>query len=184
LRTEVLRIAMKVIHPDYGTGVVKAITERTVDVLFDEGLRTVSPEGSHLEPAEPMAILQNLELPLAQLLEEIAYATATKLEARASRTREESVVEELGNRWNNGRLVLHPADPSLQPKEVPLEAFFHKIVMMRNNLRVLEQKINGHEKLTDGEKIEMQQYISRCYGSMTTFNVLFARREDQFNSKG
>jgi len=100
--------------------------------------------------------------------------------ARLGLERPESVDAILGARWHNGKIVMHPSDPSLQTKEVPLETFFHKIVGMRNQLRVLEQKINAHEKLSDAEKIDMQQYITRCYGSMTTFNVLFREKEDQF----
>ena len=108
---------------------------------------------------------------------EVARATVEQLGVLAP----ESLVNELAVRWHKGRVVLHPADPTLQTKEVPIDVFFHKIVMMRNNLRVLEQKINAHEKFSEAEKIDMQQYITRCYGSMTTFNVLFKTKEGQFS---
>lgn len=87
---------------------------------------------------------------------------------------------ELGERWKGGKMILQPANPSLKSKEIPLETFFHKIVMVRDRLRVLEQNINSNDKLTDEDKVGLQQYITRIYGSLTTFNILFADQEDQF----
>ena len=183
MKIEALHIGMKVDHPHHGIGVVKALSEKSADILFDEGLRTVSPEISHLEPAEPVIKINGEEAPLAKFIEQIIEQTTHAVVSELGIERPDSVVDQLGERWQDGRMVLHPADPSLQAKEVPLETFFHKIVMIRNNLRVLEQKVNSHGGLSDGDKVEMQQYISRCYGSMTTFNILFKSGEDQFSSK-
>jgi len=167
---------MSVRHPQYGLGTVKTISEITADILFSEGKRTIEPDAAGLEPAEPQVAVSGLSVPLKQFVEQTLTAAVAKLGLE----KPDSVVEQLGLRWHGGKLVMHPADPTLQTKEVPLETFFHKVVMVRNNLRVLEQKLNAHEKLSDGEKVEMQQYITRSYGSLTTFNVLFKEKEGQF----
>jgi hypothetical protein len=87
---------------------------------------------------------------------------------------------EIAGRWEGGELILRPGKPGTAEKRIPLDAFFHKIIMLRDRLRVLEAKINAHEGLTDADKVQLQSYITGCYGSLTTFNLLFARREDGF----
>ncbi len=178
MKTSALHIGMKVRHPHHGVGVVKSITEHTAEIRFDDGTRSIAPEQSDLQPAEARAALSELEMPLPQLIEQTVHATLEEMGVE----KPAGVVNQLGSRWHAGKLVLHPADSSLQAKEVPLEVFFHKIVMVRNNLRVLEQKINAHDKLSDADKVELQQYITRSYGSLTTFNLLFKNKEDQFSS--
>jgi hypothetical protein len=87
---------------------------------------------------------------------------------------------EIAPRYERGKLILQPFDTSLKSKEVPIDVFFKKITSVREKLRVLEQKINGHAALNETERIELQQYITRCYGSLTTFNILFADEDDKF----
>ena len=176
MKIEALHIGMNVRHPQYGLGTVKAINEHAAEIRFEAGQRTVAPESAGLEPAEAQVAVAGLTQPLTQFIEDTARAVVRELGLE----KPESVVENLAARWHKGKLVLHPADPALQAKEVPLEVFFHKIVMMRNNLRVLEQKINAHETLSEAEKIDLQQYLTRSYGSMTTFNLLFKEKADEF----
>jgi hypothetical protein len=90
----------------------------------------------------------------------------------------------LARKWEGGRLELWPREEGLAAKELPLETFFHKIVLIRDRLRTLEQQINAHERLSDADKVHLQQYITRCYGSLTTFNVLFKDKDDQFSGSG
>lgn len=180
MKLQALHVGMKIRHPHYGIGTVKSISEHAAEIRFEDQQRTISPEQSSIEPAEAQAEITGATVPLSTLIAETVHRLSQELKLERD---DSAIVEQLGTRWNNGTLILKPADPSLQPKEVPLETFFHKIVMMRNNFRTLEQRINAHPQLSDAEKFDMQQYISKCYGSMTTFNILFKREDDQFKSK-
>jgi hypothetical protein len=99
---------------------------------------------------------------------------------RAVLNAEQSVSGTIAERWTGGQLVLKPGKAGTQEKAIPIESFFRKIIAVRERLRVLEQRINGHPKLSDEDRLQLQDYITRAYGSLTTFNVLFADAEDRF----
>jgi hypothetical protein len=181
LRPEDMRIGMMVKHPQSGVGVVRSIGENVAEIRFDEGTRRISPQTSELELAEKLpAVATEEAIPMDQVIRDTVDEVLSQLNLDV----DSRVFDGLAARWKGGKIVFHSPDLSLQTKEIEIETFFHKIVMMRNNLRMLEAKVNGHSGLSDGDKFELQQYITRCYGSMTTFNVLFGNKDDQFSSKG
>lgn len=175
---ELLGIGSRVKHPAYGDGAIVRLHVAAYEVCFMQfGLKMVPKDYTNWQvieavPAEESVTFTAAEEGLARVLRawtDFNFDTVP-----------------LGDRWNKGTLIMKPSDDSLAAKEVPVETFFHKIVMMRDRLRVLEQQINAHKVLTEEEKINLQQYITRCYGSMTTFNILFKYKEDYFTgeSKG
>ena len=139
MNIEMLHIGMKVRHPQYGVGVVKSLTEQTAEIVFDDAQRTIAPASSDLQPAEATATLSELEMPLANLIRDTAHAVVEALGLEEK----DVVVEGLAARWQRGTLVMQSADSSLQPKEVPLETFFHKIVMIRNGHYLITFGIRG-----------------------------------------
>jgi hypothetical protein len=173
-----LRPGLQVLHPQYGLGEVKLLTEKTAEVLFNEGRKTLTEElVRELKPAEPRARLEGLEKPLRDLIAEVVDVTAEKLNLKVDA---DEFSPQLAPRWVGGRIVLHPKDTGLSTKEIELEVFFRKVVLVRDYLRVLEQKINAHPKLNDAERVELQYYITKSYGSLTTFNLLFKEKEQTF----
>ena len=166
-------IGARVKHPTMGVGVVYEMDQRTVHVFFKEhGEQPISRSFADL-----VTIAPGPEVAAAELdMESVKVALREVLWEMQMPERP----LELARRYHGGTIELKPRDPSLKSKELPVEEFFHKIVMIRDRFRVLEQKINANEKLSDQEKVELQQYITRCYGSLTTFNILFEDKEDHF----
>ena len=136
MKVETMAIGMEVRHPDYGTGKVVALSENAADIQFEDGLKSVNPQFTELHPLKATAELSGLEIPLEELIDRIARAAVDRSMAQTM----ETSTQELGVKWHGGHMELIPGKSELQSKEVPLEVFFHKIVGIRNQLRVLEQR--------------------------------------------
>jgi hypothetical protein len=173
-----LHPGLQVRHPEHGLGDVKLVAEKSAEVLFNDGRKVLSEEMvAELKPAEPHARIEALDQPLRTLIAEVVEATIDSLDLKVN---DDEIMPQLAPRWIGGRVVIHPRDATLATKEIELEVFFRKIVGVRDYLRVLEQKINSHPKLDDAERIELQHYITKSYGSLTTFNLLFKDKEQNF----
>lgn len=164
-------------HPSFGKGVIVDSIDDYYRIYFQES-EEVKDIGKSYDKFETVETTEAAEP--AFTLEDIADALDEALYKRGFFDQP----IKLGDKWQGGNVIMQPKDASLQNKEVPMETFFKKITSVREKLRVLEQNINNHEKLNEEEKFHLQQYISRAYGSLTTFNVLFAFKDDHFKGMG
>ncbi len=167
-----LGIGTRLQHTLHGQGVIVGVKYATYIISFiDRGIKEIDKDDNRLEEiiqenvTEEIETTSDVEKSLLKILKMWGGITETV---------------SLGDKWLGGTMVLQTADKTLKPKEIPIEDFFHKIVLLRDRLRVLEQNINSHKKLNDEEKVNIQQYITRCYGSLTTFNVLFKNKDQYF----
>lgn len=168
----VLGIGTRLQHTQFGPGVIVGLRYATYLISFiHHGIKEIDKTDDKLEEIIPENVSEEIE----------THSEIEKSLLKILRLwNGVSEIVPLGDRWKNGTMILQPGDSSLKPKEVPIDVFFHKIVMLRDRLRVLEQQINAHKVLSDEEKINLQQYVTRIYGTLTTFNVLFRNKEDWF----
>jgi hypothetical protein len=168
----ILGVGSRINHARFGEGIVAGTKLGNYRIsFFGKGIIEVPKDSEEIEvlellaPEERMISTDDVETTLIEILRKWSDL---------------SEVVHIADKWKKGTLIIKSYDDSVKPKEVPLETFFHKIVMLRDRLRVLEQKINAHSVLTDSEKVDMQQYITRIYGSLTTFNILFKNSSQVF----
>lgn len=167
-----LGIGTRLQHTQHGPGVIIGVKYATYLISFiNTGIKEIDKTDTALEEIIPENISVEVE---TQSETEKSLLKILKMWGGITET------VPLGDKWIKGMMLLQPADKSLKPKEIPIEDFFHKVVMLRDRLRVLEQNINSSKTLSDEEKVNIQQYITRCYGSLTTFNVLFRNKEQHF----
>jgi hypothetical protein len=171
MSNQILGIGSRVNHPAYGDGVVIFVDVAAYRVCFMQfGIKNVGKNYDGWKVIEALPAEDGT----------VTFTEAEKSLAKVLRAFSDiSEVVPLGDKWKGGNMILRPKESSLKDKEIPIETFFHKIVMVRDRLRVMEQRVNS-SNLNDEEKVNIQQYITRIYGSLTTFNVLFQRKEDQF----
>lgn len=167
-----LGIGTRLQHTQFGPGVIVGVKYATYLISFiNHGIKEIDKTDAKLDEIIPENVTPEVET---------TSAVEKSILKILRQWGEVSEVVPLGDRWTNGVMILQPADKSQKPKELPIDVFFHKIVMLRDRLRVMEQQINAHKKLSDEEKVNLQQYITRIYGSLTTFNVLFKNKEQWF----
>ena len=167
-----LGIGTRLQHTQLGPGVIVGVRYATYLISFiNHGVKEIDKTDTKLEEILPENVTEEIEThsEIEKSLLKILRLWGGIFEEVA-----------LGDRWKNGVMLLQPADKTQKPKEIPIDIFFHKIVMLRDRLRVLEQNINSHKQLSDEDKVSLQQYITRIYGSLTTFNVLFKNKEHWF----
>src|SRR4029078_13499184 len=167
-----LGIGTRLQHTQYGPGGIVGIRYATYLISFiNHGVKEIDKTDEKLDDIIPENVTEEIE-------------THSDVERSLLKIlRLWGGIQEkvpLGDRWIGGTMLLQPADKTMKPKEIPVYVFFHKIVILRDRLRVLEQNINSNKKLSDEDKVNMQQYVTRCYGSLTTFNVLFKNKEHWF----
>lgn len=166
----ILGIGSRIKHPEFGLGVVTNVTSKMYWVTFIEnGLETINVD-------DDFEIIDGVE----EEVDTVSFYEVEKtLRDLLKKYSDISEVVPIADKWKNGNLVLQPGDANLSSKELSIDSFFHKIVMVRDRIRVMEQKINS-SSLEEQEKVDLQQYITRIYGSLTTFNVLFKNKSQQF----
>lgn len=168
--TELLGIGSRISHAEYGDGVIINLKATGYTVTFlQHGVKVIKFDVpltviEAIEPDGDLVSLFDVEQALTRVLQ---------------RWSDQTEIVPLGDKWKGGKLILKPGRTDLAPKDMPIDAFFHKVVMVRDRLRVLEQRLNA-STLDDEEKVNMQQYITRIYGSLTSFNVLFKHSHHQF----
>ena len=168
---QLLGIGSRIDHNALGKGVVTNVTSKHYWVTFiDNGIETIDLDADF----EVIEAVQDE-------VDTVSFSEVEQsLISILRRWSDTSSVTAIADKWKGGNLVLAPKDSSVSTKEIPINTFFHKIVMVRDRIRVMEQKINASKNLDDQEKVDLQQYITRIYGSLTTFNVLFKNQSDHF----